>query len=133
MTGLRGLCLVALAAGLSGCLGDETVSGYADREAIYRLEEIGGEVFSGRATITFPEPGQVRGDAPCNAWSASQSAPYPWLELGPIAATKRACPDLPLEAGFFEALAQMSLVEVQGDVVILSGDAGVTMVFRREN
>ena len=122
------LVLLALAA----CRGDETVSGYADPEATYRLEELAGVPFPARATIAFPEPGTVRGMAPCNIWSASQSAPYPWLELGPVIATRRACPDLALEARFFDVLSTMSLAEIQGEIVILSGDGDETMVFRKE-
>ncbi len=131
MIGVRSSALLAFMAGLTACQGDETISGYADKEAVYRLEELAGEAFEPRATIAFPEEGSARGDAPCNAWSATQSAPYPWFELGPIAATKRACSDLAAEAMFFEALGSMTLVEVQGDVLILSGDTDVTMVFRK--
>lgn len=117
---------------LAACRGDETVSGYADPEATYRLEELAGAPFSARGTIAFPEPGTVRGMAPCNSWSASQSAPYPWLELGPVIATRRACPDLALETRFFDVLSAMTLAEVQGDIVILSGDGEETMVFRKD-
>ena len=114
-----------------GCA-DETVSGYADPAAVYRLKEIGGEAFAARATITFPEEGQIVGEAPCNRWSAGQSAPYPWFDPGPIAATKRACADLVAETRFFQVLAAMTLAEVQGPVLILSNDDGVQMVFRAE-
>ena len=124
----------SLLAGFLSFLGctDETVSGYADPEAIYRLVEIAGEAFEPRATITFPEEGRIAGDAPCNAWSASQSVPYPWFEVGPIAATKRACADLEAEGLFLGTLAEMTLVEVQGPVLILSDDTGREMVFEIE-
>lgn len=119
------LLLLALAA----CT-DETISGYADPDAVYRLTEIDGAPYKANATISFPKAGTARGEAPCNAWFASQSAPYPWLELGPIAATRRACPDLDAEQAYFEALAAVTLAEVQGPVLILSNDAGREMVFR---
>jgi heat shock protein HslJ len=109
---------------------DETISGYADPYAVYRLTEIDGAPFAGNATITFPEEGTVRGEAPCNSWFASQSAPYPWIEFGPIGATRRACPDLDAERAYFDALGTMTLAEVQGTVLILSNDAGREMVFR---
>lgn len=117
--------------GLLGCA-DETISGYADPEAAYRLVEIDGTEFSARATIAFLEEGTASGEAPCNAWSATQSVPYPWFELGPIAATKRACSDLSEEARFFDALGQMTLVEVQGPILILTNDDGREMVFKAE-
>lgn len=112
--------VIALSLALIGCT-DETVSGYADRSAVYVLTDIDGVPFEARATITFPEPGQASGQGPCNAWSASQSAPYPWIELGPIAATKRACADLAEEQRFFDALQSATLAEINGRVLILSG------------
>lgn len=111
---------------------DESISGYADPTAVYRLSEIDGAPFTARATITFPEAGAARGDGPCNAWSAVQSAPYPWLELGPIATTRRGCPELSAEQQFFVALTDMTLAEVQGPVLILSNDDGREMLFRAD-
>ena len=125
------LLMTSLVLPFSGCA-DETVSGYADPAAVYLLAEIDGEAFGSRASMSFPEEGQATGEAPCNRWSAAQSAPYPWLELGPIAATRRACPALEDERRFFEALAEMTLVEVQGDVLILSNDDGREMTFQAE-
>ena len=122
------LSLLASFLSFLGCT-DETVSGYADPAATYRLVEIDGESFEPRATITFPEEGRISGEAPCNSWSANQSVPYPWFEVGPIAATKRACDDLQAERLFFATLSEMTLVEVQGPVLILSDDDGREMVF----
>lgn len=125
------VAFLSLALAILGC-SDETISGYADPAAAYRLIEIEGAAFPARATITFPEEGQVAGEAPCNRWSAEQSVPYPWFQLGPIAATKRACADLAAEGQFFDMLGQMTLVEVQGPVLILSDDDGRDMVFQAE-
>ena len=111
---------------------DETVSGYADRDAVYRLEELGDRRVPWQATITFPEPGRAAGQAPCNAWSAELRVPYPWFELGPIAATRRACLQMDGEAEFFEALSRATLAEVLGPVLILSDDTGPLLVFRAE-
>ncbi len=111
-----------------GCA-DETISGYADPNAVYELVEFNGEPVTSDATVTFPGEGRAEGNGPCNAWSASQTAPYPWIELGPIAATRRACSDLSFEGRFFEALTNVSLAEVSGPALVLSGDE-VEMVFR---
>lgn len=108
---------------------DETISGFADPSATYRLDELNGEAFDANATIRFPRQGVAEGDGPCNRWSAEQTVPYPWIELGPIAATRRACPELEAETSFFMALEKASLAEVVGPVLILSGD-DVEMVFR---
>ncbi len=123
--------LLALVLPIVGCA-DESVSGYADPGATYRLVEVDGAPFRARATISFPEEGRVVGEAPCNRWSADQSVPYPWFKLGPIAATKRACPDLEAEAWFLTMLGEMTLVEVQGPVLILSDDQERAMVFEAE-
>lgn len=114
---------------LTACA-DETISGYADPSATYRLVELNGAPFTANATISFPEPGQARGQGPCNTWFAAQSAPYPWIDLGSIAATKRACPDLKAEQAFFAALSQASLAEVSGTFLILTQRDGREMVFQ---
>ncbi|MEM9710477.1 MAG: META domain-containing protein [Pseudomonadota bacterium] len=123
------LLILPLILGL--CAPDETVSGYAEPDAVYGLETLGGEAVGYEAHIAFPEKGRVQGAGPCNIFSASQSVPYPWIEIGPIAATKRACPDLAGEAAFFAALEAAELVEVAGDVLILTDGAGAEAVFRR--
>ena len=128
---LRWAALVAIIPALSACA-DETISGYADPDATYVLTEISGTAFPARATIAFHAKGEVVGTAPCNNYSASQSAPYPWLDLGPIAVTRRACPDLDAEGRFFAALETMTLAEVQGAVLILSSEDGKEMVFQAE-
>jgi len=127
MTRLAGL-LTALAA-LWNCTGDETVSGYGAAGTTWRLVELDGARFPARATLTFPEEGRIAGDGPCNAFTADQTAPYPWFDAERIAATRRACPDLDAEAAFFSALEAMTLAEVAGDVLILSNDTGRQMVF----
>lgn len=124
---MRAALLIPL---LLGYCADETTSGYADPATIYVLETIDGQPFQARATLSFPEARRISGDAPCNRFSGTQPAPYPWFEPGPIAATKRACPDLDAETAFFNALSQMTLVEVSGPVLVLSTPEGRSMVFR---
>ncbi|MEO9862468.1 MAG: META domain-containing protein [Yoonia sp.] len=124
--------LFALALLLTACGPDETISGYAAEGAIYRLDSIDDTDFAATATITFGADGTVGGNGPCNTYSTTQTAPYPWFALDPIASTRRACPDLDAETTFFTALAEMTLSEVGGDVLILSNDAGREMVFQVE-
>ncbi|KCV82173.1 hypothetical protein ATO10_07282 [Actibacterium atlanticum] len=115
---------------LSACQADETISGYADPAATYVLEQINGTAFKARATIQFPEEGRISGEAPCNIYSGSQTAPYPWFAPGPMMSTKRACPDLAAESLYFEALSEMTLAEVSGNLLILTNDSGNEMLFR---
>lgn len=122
------LCALPFAFALGLCP-DETVSGYAETTTIWRLTEIDGAPFSAAATITFPEEGIVTGRGPCNAFTATQSVPLPWIEIRDIAATRMACPDLAAEAAFFAALQDMTLVEVTLDILLLTTPEGREMVF----
>ncbi|MCK8463904.1 META domain-containing protein [Aliiroseovarius sp. S1339] len=113
---------------LVGCK-DETISGFADRKAVWKLLEIDRKPFDADATISFPKPGLINGQAPCNTYSSEQKAPYPWFEIGPIAATRMACEDMDAESNYFTALTQMRQVETSGDMLIMSNEAGRQMVF----
>ncbi|MGB5556972.1 MAG: META domain-containing protein [Paracoccaceae bacterium] len=115
---------------LAACPKDETISGFTDPSANYALAELDGLRFAARATISFPQEGQVKGSGPCNGYSAEQTVPYPWFQLSAVRATRRACPDLPREAEFFAALNEMTLIEASGDTLILRNEAGREMVFR---
>ncbi|WP_347312421.1 META domain-containing protein [Defluviimonas sp. SAOS-178_SWC] len=114
---------------LSACAGDETLRGFVPEGSVWRLTEIDGTAFAARATIRFPAPGKIAGDAPCNRYSGNQTAPYPWFRAERILSTKRACADLSAEQLFFTALGRVTLAEVQGDVLILSSPDGPVMVF----
>lgn len=113
----------------AACTGDETVSAYGGAGQTWKLSEIDGQAFTAAATLTFPEPGRIAGRAPCNAWSGTQTAPYPWFEARNILSTKAACPDLVQEQRFLSALSEMTLSEVSGDVLLLSTPEGREMVF----
>ncbi|MEL6551099.1 MAG: META domain-containing protein [Pseudomonadota bacterium] len=115
---------------LAACGPDETISGFLDPSETWQLAELDGAPWAAEATLSFPEAGRVTGRGPCNAFNATQSAPYPWIEIGPLAATRRACPELAAETRFFEALSAMAIAEVSGDVLLLSGEDGREMVFR---
>ena len=104
---------------LFGCDRDETAAAYGAADAVWVLQEIDGASFPARASLEFGKDGAVSGEAPCNIFSTNNSVPYPWFKAGPIAATKRACPDLKAEAQYLDALSRMTQIEVLGDVLIL--------------
>lgn len=126
---LRPICLtaVALAFMLSGCLRDESVTGYAAGQ--WRLTVMDDARVSTPITLDLTTRGRVSGAAPCNSYSATQTAPYPWFNTGPIVATRATCADQSLENRFLENLARMTLAEVAGPVLILNNDAGELMEF----
>ncbi|SMC51826.1 META domain-containing protein [Primorskyibacter flagellatus] len=121
------LLLVPLLA-LAACDQDETLVSYGGA-GTWRLSAMDGAGYSAEATMTLGTAGAVTGKAPCNSWSATQSAPYPWFDLSPIISTRRACPELQAETAFFTALSQMTLSEVAGDTLLLTNDAGREMIF----
>lgn len=114
---------------LAQCLRDETVAAYGAGDTLWVLRSIDGRDFGARATLTFPEPGGISGQAPCNRFSGRLDAPYPWFGLTGMSATSAACPDLSAESVFFAALEAMTQSEVSGDVLILRNDSGGEMVF----
>ncbi len=126
---MRYLALLLLPLCLAACQ-DETVSGYAG--AVWTLTEMEGAEAPAGVTLDLTEQGRISGQAPCNLYSATQSVPYPWIEIGPIVATERACPELAAEDRYLTLLPQMTLAEVQGDVLILSNTDGQMLVFTRQ-
>lgn len=113
------------------CIGGETVARYGAAGGTWQVSEIDGRAFAARAILSFPEPGRIAGEAPCNRWSGRMEAPYPWFAATDIAATRRACPDLAAETAFFAALSAMTLSEVSGDTLILSTPDGRQMILIR--
>lgn len=114
---------------LTGCRDEENAQPYDAPDKTWRLVELNGKSFAANATLSFPEQGRVAGKAPCNAYNGSMSAPYPSFEVGPIAATKMACPDLAAESEFFAALDAARTAEGTDDTLILSNTDGLRMVF----
>ncbi|MGH1463735.1 MAG: META domain-containing protein [Cognatishimia sp.] len=115
----------------TACKTDETLAAYGAADTTWQLTTIDDSAFAARATLNFLPDGLVRGHAPCNSFTATQTAPYPWFELTPVLSTKRACKALQAERRFFAALSKMSLAEISGDTLILSNDAGQLMLFKK--
>lgn len=113
----------------ASCMAGETGAGYADGDRVWTLTELNGAPFTARATLSFPEPDQIAGQAPCNRYFGPMTAPYPAFETGAVASTKMACPDLEAEDSFFATLAQMTHAAVMETTLILRNDQGAQMVF----
>lgn len=114
---------------LSGCLADETISGFTDPDREFMLVSINDGPATGQVMLRFPEKGVIAGKAQCNSYSADQVAPYPWFETGLIRATLMTCPEIDAEREYLGALSRMRLAEVSGNVLILSTEDGEEMVF----
>ncbi|HHB81769.1 MAG TPA: META domain-containing protein [Aliiroseovarius sp.] len=131
MRRITSLALLLLAL-LAACSGDEGLSAYVAPNSTWQLSTLNSAPFPASASIAFPEPGRVTGHAPCNQFSAQQTAPYPWVEIKTIAATKMACDHGADEQSYFSALRAASIAEVSGNSLILSNEHGLEMVFKRQ-
>jgi heat shock protein HslJ len=109
----------------------ETVAGASPPNAVWVLEEINDRPVTARTTMRFLPDGSIAGDAPCNSYSATQKIPLPWFEAGPIVSTQRACDDLAEEQRFFRTLDDVIFAEIAGNTMLLTGDAGQSLLFRR--
>lgn len=114
---------------LAQCNQDETLTAYGAAGKVWRLTELNGAPVSGTATLEFTEDQTMRGVGPCNMFSATVTAPYPWFELSPILSTRRACPEMALETELLTLLPQLSQAEVSGSVLVLSNEGGQRAVF----
>ncbi|KUJ77462.1 META domain-containing protein [Ruegeria profundi] len=111
------------------CDKDETVAAYGAADTTWALQEIDGQPYKASALLRFPEQGRIEGNAPCNSYSGTLTAPYPWFEIADLTATRAACAGLEAEGFYFAALMAMTQSEVSGNVLILRNDAGHEMVF----
>ena len=124
------LTLLASLAALPACRADETSGSYGGGERTWELQQIDGQAFSARATLTFPETGRIAGQAPCNRYFGEMTAAYPEFDASKVAATRMACPELEAEQRFLSTLSEMSLSDVSDEMLILSNEAGRKMVFK---
>lgn len=115
---------------LHGFLIDETLAGYMPKNTVWQLTEMDGVAVSAQITIRFHARGSVTGQAPCNRYQAHQTAPYPWIRIERLVATKRACPNLALETRYLTQLQSMTLSEISGPVLLLRTETGDTLAFR---
>lgn len=124
--------LIILAIVLALTMGgpDETLRRYGAAERVWHLVSLNGTPVETTATITFPRRYQITGQGPCNIYNSTNTTPYPWIALGPIVATKRACPELQIEAAFFRALSAASIVVIDGDSLTLSTEDATLMIFK---
>lgn len=108
------------------------MSGQTDTADIWVLSALNETPASARITLEFPEEGRIAGQAPCNRYFATQPLPLPWFKANNIGATKMACPNLDLESRYFGLLEKMTTAEIAGDILILRGDSGETLVFNKD-
>ncbi len=96
----------------------------------WQLLAIDGAMTDTTATLQIGADGSLAGAAPCNRWSAMNSATLPALQLGGIRATRMACDKLADEQAFFDAMSAMTAMALDGDRnLVLTGPDGRSMEF----
>jgi heat shock protein HslJ len=105
---------------------------YDDPDAVWRLQTLNGQPFAATATLTFPEPERIAGQAPCNRYGGPLRAEWPGFAAREIFASRMACPDLVAEGAFFAALAAMDAAALAADgALLLTNATGGAMRFQR--
>lgn len=97
---------------------------------VWQLIELNRAPFSARATLTFPEPGKLAGQAPCNRYFGAMWGDYPWFKAAQIGSTRRACPELAAEQAFLKVLGAMTQANASERYLLLTGPDRQSMLFR---
>lgn len=114
---------------LVGCQTDESIAGFTTPETVWQLQSFNAEEITATFTIQFDADGQTFGQADCNRYTTQQNVPYPWIEFGPIAATRALCPEAELENRFYNALTAADQVEIVGNTLLITGP-DIELVFK---
>ena len=90
------------------------------------LEDLNSDM---RPTMVFDTTTmQVAGTTGCNSYSGSYSMDEFGVEIGPVAATKKACPDMTTEDIFLKALSNVARIDQGDDVLRLFDASGVEVM-----
>ena len=95
----------------------------------YVLVGIGSDTVPQRNVgMTVEADGSITGQAPCNTYSAKQTAEPPAFKLGPLVTTKMACTGIAgdLENRYFQTLAAATGVTYEGGVLTVQGPVYLT-------
>ncbi|MGC1503264.1 MAG: META domain-containing protein [Sulfitobacter sp.] len=109
---------------------DETLRRYGGADREWHLVTLNGTDFDAGVTLSFPTRNRITSQAPCNRYHTRNSAPYPWIEVGPIAAARRACPALQTEQAYFKALQAVNVAVIEGTTLTLSNEVRPLLVFK---
>ena len=97
-------------------------------ESPWRPVKLNGMPVSVEATMTaqFADDKQVTGTGGCNRYFGNYELAGKSLKIGPLGATRMACPEpaASLEIAFLEALQSVVTVEVKNELLILRDNAG---------
>lgn len=98
----------------------------SDLEGDWLLEDLGGRGVADmvQTTIEFDADGRVSGSGGCNRFNGSYAFENGWLTFGPVASTKKMCPEAMMdqEYQFHQALGTVIRVAVDGPFLLMYFD-----------
>ncbi|MBC8124600.1 MAG: META domain-containing protein [Candidatus Kapabacteria bacterium] len=120
------MCAVLLAVGLSGCGGTPMLS-----DTSWEFVSVGGQVVvKGDFSNVQPmfrflsDSSRIMGYGGCNQFSGTYTQVKDVVKIGPLIATKRACPGIDTEGLIFTAFERTTRVKRDDDVLrFFSGDS----------
>ena len=135
---LRIAVVAGLAALMAGCCHCRSYQKKTRRPLVgteWQLIQLGGETIQpqeGSFTITLSaEKGQISGVGACNRLSGTyKSDEKRSLKIGPLAATRMACPDLKREQAFIEALESATHYDMDGPMLLILSNGELRAVFQ---
>ena len=135
---LRIAVIAGLAALMAGCCHCRSYQKKTRRPLVgteWQLIQLGGETIQpqeGSFTITLSaENGQLSGVGACNRLSGTyRSDEKRSLRIGPLAATRMACPDLKREQAFIEALESATHYDMDGPMLLILSNGELRAVFQ---
>lgn len=117
------LILAVLSAGCAA----PTPPAAPDLPGVWRLVELDGAPAGFPITLTLGAD-RAEGVAPCNAYFGAWRREGAGLSIGPLAATRRACPELALEQTYLGLLTDTAQAEVGAAALTLRDAEGRTLM-----
>jgi heat shock protein HslJ len=116
---------------LAGCAASPPLAGTLAGPA-WTLESIAGEAPARPSTLRFEE-GRLAGQGPCNRYAGAWRIEGGALSIGPLVATRMACPEpaMAQEARLLRLLDSARLERLTADRLEIIGADGARLVARR--
>jgi len=133
---MRTLAALFVAVFLMGCGSSETVKKTLDMDT-WEVIQIGAKSLENLDADQLPTmafdlvKGQISGSTGCNTYSGAYSSDEFGAEIGSLAVTKKACPDMSTEDLFLKALENVARVDMGDDVLRMFDASGVEVLEAR--
>lgn len=133
---MRILAAVLAALLLVGCGSSEAVKKTLDMNT-WEVIQIGAASLEDLSADQLPTmafdlaKSQISGSTGCNSYSGSFTSDDTGMKMGPMAVTKKACPDMTTEDQFLKALGTIARVDMDDDLLRAFNASGVEVLEAR--